>query len=754
MSTASPRPQLSLDELRRLKWLLGGALALVSLWTVFFLDVEALGLVAVASGLVVAVIVWPQLPARVPGLVWRLAVPAIVVAVAADFYLAAETLPALIRLAVLLVLYRAVTYRRKREDLQLIVLGLFLVVVAGVLTVSLEFALLLLAFTACALTFLFAVTLVDLVDDGPKVMRPEEMREVPPWARGGWRRPLARWREATDWRVVGFAAALFAGVVGVSALLFLAIPRFEIGSSFFFDKYITRKSRTGFTETVTFGSVSELVRDESVAMRIDVSDAAALPELPYLRLVVLDEYTPQGFRVSRGAKTELLATEQVRQSVRPKQTRRLNAVGGTWTFYVEPGVSRFFPLPGNFGTLRLRDIGPVQYSEAMRVGGLRTEPMAMMAFQLEGVELGSTVPDSAMARVLAEKRAGTLREGDPARRLLTALATPAGAENEATLARVVQEITRGEALDAARFAERASAWLQARHAYALGANVPRGGRDDVVKWLDSNEPGFCEFFAGSLAVLARAAGHPARVVAGFRGGTLNAFENYLMVKNSDAHAWVEIHDGGGLWFRVDPTLGGVMTRNVDVAAVAAVRQERDGSWAARLDTLRVFWYRRVVNFDTRQQVQLADAVKTATTGAGEALRARMEAAAKRLKAWLAGPWDGGRVTRALTGLALVIAVAWLAARGGGVVWRAWRRWRDPSALDPVRAEAGRRLVRLQARMARRLAAQPADAGDPRGMDSPEERAVLVDLTRLRYGARESWPEPHAVFRRARGVGRR
>ena len=46
MSMASPRPQLELDELRRLKWLLGGLLALVSLWTVFFLDVEALALVA------------------------------------------------------------------------------------------------------------------------------------------------------------------------------------------------------------------------------------------------------------------------------------------------------------------------------------------------------------------------------------------------------------------------------------------------------------------------------------------------------------------------------------------------------------------------------------------------------------------------------------------------------------------------------------------------------------------------------------
>lgn len=747
----NPRPQLSLDELRRLKWLLGGALALVSLWTVFFLDVEALGLVAVASLVIGATVVWPQLPARVPALVWRLAVPAIIVAVVADFYFSPETLPVLIRLAVLLVLYRAVAYRRKREDLQLIVLGLFLIVVAGVLTVSLEFAGLLLVFTACALGFLFVVTLIDLVDTGPKVMRPEEMREVPAWARGSWRVALTRMRQVADWRLLGFAAVLFVGVVGVSAMLFLLIPRFEIGSSFFLDKYITRKSRTGFTEQVRFGSVSELVRDDSVAMRIDLTDASSLPTLPYLRMVVLDEYTPQGFRISAGLKNELLRTQRIDRAVRGRNRFGVGGAGGVWTFYVEAGVSRFFPLPGSFGMMRLREVGPLQYSAAIRVAALRAEPMAMTAFQLEGVDLETTVPDAAMARVLEERREGTLRDQDSGRRLLVNLAGPSGFENEAALARIVQEIARGERLDAVAFAERASAWLQARHAYALGANIPRGGRDDIVKWLDSNEPGFCEFFAGALAVLSRAAGHPARVVAGFRGGTLNAFENYIMVKNSDAHAWVELFDGRGAWFRVDPTPGGGTTAGP--AAVETTRREQDSSWAARLDTLRVFWYRRVVSFDTRQQVELADAVKSMTTNAGEALRARIEEMGKKLRAWLAGPWDLKRAGRVLAGLAAGFAMVVLAVRGVRWVAACWRQWRRPGEFDPVRVAAGqwlRRIAEREMTIAERgvRSAERVDAA------SEEMRAVREDLQRLRYGRRESWPEPRGVFKRARAVRRK
>ncbi|MFI5337908.1 MAG: DUF3488 domain-containing protein, partial [Opitutales bacterium] len=316
MSTASPRPRLSLDELRRLKWLLGGLLALISLWTVFFLDVEEVALVAVSGAVIVAAVLWPHLPGRVPALVWRLAVPVIIVAVAIDGYFNRETLPVLIRLGVLLVLYRATGYRRQREDLQLIVLGLFLIVVAGVLTVSLGFAFLLLLFTACALGYLFVITLIDLSENTRVALTYDEMGRCPAWARGGWGPLLVRLRRAADWRLLGFAAGLFAAVVVMSGLLFLVIPRFELATGFFLDKYITRKSRTGFTETVRFGDVGELVKDDSVAMRVDVTDAASVREVPYWRLVALEEYTPQGFKVSTAMKNDLLRSQRTVQLLR------------------------------------------------------------------------------------------------------------------------------------------------------------------------------------------------------------------------------------------------------------------------------------------------------------------------------------------------------------------------------------------------------------------------------------------------------
>lgn len=724
MSTAAKRPQLNLDELRRLKWLLGGALALVSQFTVFFLDIEALGLVAVAGTVILATILWPQLPARVPPLVWKLAVPAIIATMCADFYFSPDTLPVLIRLAMLLTLYRAVSYRGKREDLQLIVLGLFLIVVAGVLTVTLGFAFLLLLFTACALGFLFIVTLVDTVAPETAVLRPEELREAPAWTRLEWGRLFTRLRQVFDWRLLGFTAVLFAGVVGMSGLLFIIIPRFELGSSFFLDRFITRKSKTGFTERVSFGDVSELIRDESIAMRVDLTDARSVRGIPYWRLVVLDEYTPEGFRMSTAMQVELQKEQVWQQYVRGKAgLGGPHAVGGTWTIYVEPGVSRFLPLPGSFTHLRMRDIAPVQVSRRHRLVALRQDPVAMNAFQLDGVVLDEPIADIPLTNTLARTAPGSPPPS------LNVLRGPAGPDNEAVLARIVVQITRGENLSASDFARRAITWLQERHAYALSSRSPPGRGDDIVRWIDSNEPGFCEYFATGLVVLCRAAGYPARVVTGFRGGVLNAYENYFMVKNSDAHAWSEVFENGA-WQRFDATPG-AMTSTAQAEALRAARAE-DNSWDARFDSLRVLWYRRIVNFDQRAQAEMIEQVKSFTVDSGQAIRDWLNDLAKQVREWIVRPWDVRRISR--TGVSVVF---WGAL--GWALWRLlpWLRlqvrgWGRGEDFDPVRHEAGQWLRRVAARGDTRLA------------------GVRGELQRLRYGHRGSWPaQPRSIFRQAK-----
>lgn len=77
--------------------------------------------------------------------------------------------------------------------------------------------------------------------------------------------------------------------------------------------------------------------------------------------------------------------------------------------------------------------------------------------------------------------------------------------------------------------------------------------DPVDEFLFDTRRGYCEHYAAAFTVLMRAAGVPARLVTGYQGGSLNPLGNYLIVRQMDAHAWVEVWLQGRGWTQVDPT---------------------------------------------------------------------------------------------------------------------------------------------------------------------------------------------------------
>ncbi|HYI85887.1 MAG TPA: DUF3488 and transglutaminase-like domain-containing protein, partial [Burkholderiales bacterium] len=77
--------------------------------------------------------------------------------------------------------------------------------------------------------------------------------------------------------------------------------------------------------------------------------------------------------------------------------------------------------------------------------------------------------------------------------------------------------------------------------------------DSVDTTLFDSKRGFCGHFASSYAMMMRAAGVPARVVTGYLGGERNPVSGYVIVRQSDAHAWTEIWLDGSGWTRIDPT---------------------------------------------------------------------------------------------------------------------------------------------------------------------------------------------------------
>lgn len=104
---------------------------------------------------------------------------------------------------------------------------------------------------------------------------------------------------------------------------------------------------------------------------------------------------------------------------------------------------------------------------------------------------------------------------------------------------------------------------------------PRLGENRIDDFLFRTRRGFCEHYAAAFVFLMRAAGIPARVVAGYQGGEKSPLDNYWLVRQLDAHAWAEVWLEGKGWVRVDPT-----------AVVAPDRIERG---AAQMATQSAYW---------------------------------------------------------------------------------------------------------------------------------------------------------------------
>jgi transglutaminase-like putative cysteine protease len=139
--------------------------------------------------------------------------------------------------------------------------------------------------------------------------------------------------------------------------------------------------------------------------------------------------------------------------------------------------------------------------------------------------------------------------------------------------------------------------------------------DSVDSTLFDSKLGFCGHFASAYAMMMRAAGVPARVVTGYLGGERNPVGGYVIVMQSDAHAWTEIWLDGSGWTRIDPTAvvaperlqRGVFDLLTDsLPATSAFLH--NSAFLSRIrhvwDGANQWWQERVVGFNTRAQLEM------------------------------------------------------------------------------------------------------------------------------------------------------
>lgn len=158
--------------------------------------------------------------------------------------------------------------------------------------------------------------------------------------------------------------------------------------------------------------------------------------------------------------------------------------------------------------------------------------------------------------------------------------------------------------------------FSAQFTYTL--QPPLLGEDGIDEFLFTTQRGFCEHFSAAFVVLMRAAGIPARVVTGYQGGDRNPVDGYLIVRQSDAHAWAEVWLAERGWVRVDPTaavsplrietgIAGAMADGEPLPALLQVRTDWLRTLRHRWEAINNAWNQQVLGFDRERQRRMLSA---------------------------------------------------------------------------------------------------------------------------------------------------
>jgi transglutaminase-like putative cysteine protease len=305
--------------------------------------------------------------------------------------------------------------------------------------------------------------------------------------------------------------------VPLTLALFLVVPRL---GAFWSIPTPENQARTGVSDTLSPGGFSRLVRSDELAFRVRFADGTPDRNQLYWRGLV--------FSVFDGSEWKQADFFGPDRPILERDDEGIERIGEPirYTLTMEPTQRRWLfalstPATTEPGVRRIRDSRLVSIDEI----SLRRnyDVRSWLDYRLD--------PDGL----------------HPYREELER-ALPPGSNPETV--RVAREWSR-ETPDVEALIARVLGLYNRSFVYTL--EPPPLGQDPVDEFLWETRRGFCEHFASSFAFFMRAAGHPARVIGGYLGGEIHPSENFITVRQYDAHAWAEVWIAGEGWRRVDPT---------------------------------------------------------------------------------------------------------------------------------------------------------------------------------------------------------
>jgi len=382
-------------------------------------------------------------------------------------------------------------------------------------------------------------------------------------------------RHPDFWRPLRSARRLLVPALPLMLVLFLLVPR--IGP-IWYAPLMREESRTGLSDTLSPGDVSQLTGSSAVAFRVEFTSGEVPPPAQrYWRGLTYDYFDGRRWQ----AESDRLAPPSAGALPSGPLLRYqmiLEPNGQPWVYALAYPVAAPWPLRlASNWTLRApsRIVQRADFALVSRTLGALPQPLS----------------DSARARYLQLPAAG----------------------NPET--RALAQRWRDEDPSVDALVTRALALFNRDFVYTLSPG--RLGDDSIDDFLFETRRGFCGHYAGAMAFLLRAAGVPVRLVGGYQGGEWNPYESYLLIRQYEAHAWIEVWYPERGWVRVDPTAA-VAPERIEQSAEQLLADEpgflaesplspvRFGSigWInelrLRVEGINYSWHRWVLGFHLRQ----------------------------------------------------------------------------------------------------------------------------------------------------------
>ncbi|MCV6638606.1 DUF3488 and transglutaminase-like domain-containing protein [Candidatus Albibeggiatoa sp. nov. NOAA] len=330
------------------------------------------------------------------------------------------------------------------------------------------------------------------------------------------------------------ASTILIQAIPIMLVLFILFPR--IAGPFWSLPKDAHSGRTGFSDSMTMGNISELSQSDEIAFRVKFDGEMPLQSQLYWRGPVL--WWTDGRKW-----TALYRHAQI--SNRQSMPFEREGLPYNYTVTLEPHNKQWL------FALDIPEQAPAQLSRM-------TPDYQMLAKypvqQLVRYDVNSYVDYKATAINSQQYQ--------------IALRLP---EYEHPQARELAQSWRQQFRDEEQIIQQALQYFNQEPFYYT-LSPPLLIDDTVDEFLFQTRQGFCEHYAAAFVVLMRAAAIPARVVTGYQGGEMNPLGDYLIVRQRDAHAWAEVWLDDKGWVRIDPTAA-VAPERVEQGIDTALPQE-------------------------------------------------------------------------------------------------------------------------------------------------------------------------------------